>query len=193
LDSFRTLRQRSTAYINEKNSKFYAYAFPAENIEDWQNALKTIEEEHAKARHICYAYRLDTEGNNYRVNDAGEPSGSAGKPLLNVIDSNNLHCCAIVVVRYFGGTKLGIPGLIKAYKMAGSAVIKDSEIVIKEILINREVELPFHKYARFMDDIKKTNISIISSETLDNGMKFSLSIPKSQESSLSTLINSLES
>src|SRR6476660_4065491 len=107
---FITISAPSQTEFKDRGSRFIAYAFPIQSADDFKKRLKELKEEHPKAAHHCFAYRLDIDGNNFRSGDDGEPSGSAGKPILGQIDSKGLTNTAIIVVRYFGGTLLGIPG-----------------------------------------------------------------------------------
>ena len=107
---YNTIEKPSLAEFKEKGSKFLAYAYPIETVEDFKKHLQNLKKEHPKAVHHCFAYRIGTDGNTFRVSDAGEPSGTAGKPILGQIDSKAITNTAIIVVRYFGGTLLGVPG-----------------------------------------------------------------------------------
>ena len=131
IDEFKTIKSNSEGLFKDKGSKFYAYAFPIQNEEDVRFYLETVKAEHPKARHACYAYKLGIEETNFRANDDGEPSGSAGKPILNTITSFDLTDTFVVVIRYFGGTLLGVPGLINAYKEATKEALSIAEIESK--------------------------------------------------------------
>ena len=113
---YKTIAASSTGDFRDRGSKFLAYAYPISNPAEVKDLLAILKKEHPKAVHHCYAYRIGTEGLQYRANDDGEPSGSAGKPILGQIDSMGLTNTCVIVVRYFGGTLLGVPGLINAYK-----------------------------------------------------------------------------
>ena len=113
---YTTIAAPGTGDFRDRGSKFLAYSYPVYTLQDIKDKLQTLKKEHPKAVHHCYAYRLGTDGTQYRANDDGEPSGSAGKPILGQIDSMGLTNVLVVVVRYFGGTLLGVPGLINAYK-----------------------------------------------------------------------------
>jgi len=115
---YKTIASPVTGTFKDRGSKFLAYAYPVERAQEIKDRLRELKKEHAKAVHHCYAWRLGTDGSQYRANDDGEPAGSAGKPILGQIDSFGLTNVLVVVVRYFGGTLLGIPGLINAYKTA---------------------------------------------------------------------------
>jgi uncharacterized YigZ family protein len=119
-----TIEKSAFTEYKERGSRFIAYAFPVNTVEEFKNKLNELRKEHAKATHHCFAYRLGLNGINFRVSDAGEPSGTAGKPILGQIDSRQLTDALVVVVRYFGGTLLGVPGLINAYKSAAALVLQ---------------------------------------------------------------------
>ncbi|WP_274585315.1 YigZ family protein [Neisseria leonii] len=131
--AYLTLAAAAEAEIKEKGSRFIAYAYPVRSAEEVKRYVDAQREAHHKARHWCYAYRLGTDGNQFRANDDGEPSGSAGRPILGQIDSFGLTDTLVVVVRYFGGTLLGVPGLIQAYKGSTAAALQQAQIVEKNI------------------------------------------------------------
>jgi uncharacterized YigZ family protein len=118
--------QQGSSLYKDKGSKFEAIAFRIPDVDGFQSELARIKAQHPGARHFCYAWRLDPLQNAFRSNDDGEPSGSAGTPIYNAIQSSGKYEVAVVVVRYFGGTKLGVPGLIKAYREAAAEALKDS-------------------------------------------------------------------
>jgi uncharacterized YigZ family protein len=120
LEFYKTINQPASAEFKDRGSKFIAFAFPVETPDDFKNHLQQLKKEHPKAVHHCFAYRIGTDGNNFRVSDDGEPSGTAGKPILGQIDSKEVTNVAVIVVRYFGGSLLGVPGLINAYKTVTS-------------------------------------------------------------------------
>ncbi len=122
-DSYKTLESPAEGTYREKGSRFLAFGFPVQNEEEIRNILASLRKKYHDARHHCYAYRLGTTGEAYRVNDDGEPSGTAGKPILGQLLSNNLTHVLVVVVRYFGGTLLGTGGLITAYRSATADMI----------------------------------------------------------------------
>ena len=120
-----TIATTGTGDFRDRGSKFLAYAYPVSSPADVKEKLQALKKEHPKAVHHCYAYRIGTDGTQYRANDDGEPSGSAGKPILGQIDSLGLTSVLVVVVRYFGGTLLGVPGLINAYKTATAQALEN--------------------------------------------------------------------
>lgn len=133
ITTYQTIVSPVDAEFKDKGSRFIAFAYPVQTAEAVKKHVEALREAHHKARHWCYAYRLGTDGNQFRANDDGEPSGSAGRPILGQIDSAGLTDVLIVVVRYFGGTLLGVPGLIHAYKTAAAEALKVAEVVEKNI------------------------------------------------------------
>jgi uncharacterized YigZ family protein len=130
-DTYRTINRPSEGIFRDKGSKFIAYAYPFKSEEHLKELINDLKNQHPKARHYCYAYRLSTDRAVYRINDDGEPSGTAGRPMLNTLLSKDLTNILMVVVRYFGGTLLGVPGLINAYKSAAEDAIQQAIIIQK--------------------------------------------------------------
>jgi uncharacterized YigZ family protein len=159
-----TIDKASFAEFKDRGSKFLAFAYPIDTIEIFKKHLQELKKEHPKAVHHCFAYRLGMDKNNFRVNDDGEPSGSAGRPILGQIDSKELTNVAVIVVRYFGGTLLGVPGLINAYKTATSMALQLIPIVQKPILINYHLQFDYTKQNDVMMIVKQYNCSIIKQE-----------------------------
>jgi len=150
-DTYLTIKAFSQGLFKEKGSRFIALAWPVTNQEEIKSILENIRKEHHSARHHCFAWRLGHERQTFRVNDDGEPSGSAGKPILGQISSLNLTNILIVVVRYFGGKLLGVSGLINAYRSAAESALKNSEII--ELYIKDYYELVF-PYSAINDVMK---------------------------------------
>ena len=130
---YRTLESPAQAEFKDKGSRFLAFAYPVQTAEQVKKHVDDLRQEHHKARHWCYAYRFGVDGNQFRTNDDGEPSGSAGRPILGQIDSFELTDVLVVVVRYFGGTLLGVPGLIHAYKTSTQMALENAQIIEKNI------------------------------------------------------------
>ncbi|MBQ4184061.1 MAG: YigZ family protein [Bacteroidales bacterium] len=130
-DTYRSIARRSEGLFKDNGSRFIALAYPVETEEQVKEIVSSLRKEYHDARHHCYAYRLGLDGEKFRANDDGEPSGSAGRPILGQIDSLGLSDVLLVVVRYFGGIKLGIPGLIRAYKSSSADALANAEIVEK--------------------------------------------------------------
>lgn len=139
--AFRTISEPTEGLFKDRGSKFVAYAFPVSNVDEVKPHLDALRTEHPSARHVCYAYQLGTDGNDYRANDDGEPNGSAGLPILNQIKSKDVTNVLVAVVRYFGGTKLGVSGLINAYKEAAKDALEQVSVV--ERIPTETVKLQF--------------------------------------------------
>jgi len=161
---YHTIEKEAVAEFKDRGSKFLGYAFPVTAADDFKKRLKSLKEEHSKAAHHCFAYRIGTDGNNFRAGDDGEPAGSAGKPILGQLDSKGLTNTAIVVVRYFGGTLLGVPGLINAYKMAASLALQLTPITQKPVLVNYQLEFDYTLMNDVMMVIKRFGCNIIKNE-----------------------------
>lgn len=131
--SYKTITQPAEGLFKEKGSKFFAFAYPIESATQAKPLIEQLRKEHHSARHVCWAYKLGYDGSTFRANDDGEPSNSAGKPILGQIDSFELTNVLVCVVRYFGGTLLGVGGLIQAYKEAAREALQSAEIVEKPI------------------------------------------------------------
>jgi uncharacterized YigZ family protein len=160
-DTYLTIAAPSTGEFKDRGSKFLGYAFPILTEPDWQQRMEEVRKEHPKARHHCFAYRLGLDGNNYRANDDGEPSGTAGRPILGQIDSYGLTNVFLVVVRYFGGTLLGASGLINAYKTCANHTL--SQAVVEAKLLEDIFKLTFD-YAimgDLMNALKKLGLEIL--------------------------------
>ncbi|MBS1771756.1 MAG: YigZ family protein [Bacteroidetes bacterium] len=138
---YKTIAAPTTAEFKDRGSKFLAYTYPIANTDDVKARLQLLKKEHPKAVHHCYAYRIGIDGLQYRANDDGEPSGSAGKPILGQIDSISVTNVLVVVVRYFGGTLLGVPGLINAYKTATHDALQQASFIEK--WVEQQVEIQF--------------------------------------------------
>lgn len=151
MDTFKTIQDTAQGLFTEKKSKFISYAIPVKSVEDVKTELEKYRKEYYDARHVCWAYILGAERNEFRSNDDGEPSGTAGKPILGQINSNELTDILILVVRYFGGIKLGTSGLIVSYREAASEAIAASEIIEKTV----DIDIRFKFEYPFMNDVMK--------------------------------------
>ncbi len=150
-DTYKTIAALSEGIFTEKRSKFIAVAIPVRTVEEIKEYLEVYQKKYYDARHVCYAYMLGHERKDFRANDNGEPSGTAGKPILGQINSNELTDILIIVVRYFGGIKLGTGGLIVAYKAAAVEAIANTEIIEKTV----DEELTFLFEYPFMNDVMR--------------------------------------
>ena len=161
---YKTISEISEGWYKDKGSKFTAFAHHIKSEEEAKTVLDKYKTEHPNARHHCYAYRLDPKGEKFRAYDDGEPGGTAGKPILNQLLSNELTNIIVVVVRYSGGVKLGVSGLINAYKQATSEAIKESNIIEKDICNYFEVNFNYDQMPLVMKWTKQQPILIINQD-----------------------------
>ena len=155
MDTYLTISSPSEALYKDKGSKFYAFAYPVQTVEQIKDILAEKRKEYYDARHVCYAYMLGYERNQFRANDDGEPSGTAGRPILGQINSSNLTDILIIVVRYFGGTLLGTSGLIKAYKTSAAEAIVAATIeerIVEKTFMSRFGYQDLNAVMRIMKD-----------------------------------------
>lgn len=177
--TYNTLAQESQAEFTDRGSRFLAFAFPIETVEDFKKRLKALKDEHPKAVHHCFAWRLGTDGNQYRVSDAGEPSGTAGRPILAQIDSRTITNTAVVVVRYFGGTLLGVPGLIHAYKSATALALQTTPLVQKQVEVLYQLEFDYQRMHEVQLILRQFGCSIRQQE-LQLFCRMQVGIPRSR-------------
>lgn len=190
-DYYKTIKKPSKETLfKEKGSKFYGYAFPVSNNTEVNTALELVKSKHKSARHFCYAYQHGTESIYYRVNDDGEPSNSAGMPIYGQIQSFEITNILIVVVRYFGGTKLGVGGLISAYKTSAKLTLEASKIIKKTIDVQFEVIFDYQNINKVMRIIKEKNLNVISQQ-LEMDCKIILSIRKSKAEEIEGVFDSI--
>lgn len=163
-DAYLTIEKTAFAEFKERGSKFIAFAYPIQSVDEFKVHLQLLKKEHPKAVHHCFAYRLGLDGNNFRVSDDGEPSGTAGRPILGQIDSKLLTDTAVIVVRYFGGTLLGVPGLINAYKTATIMALQLVPTVEKAIEIIYELQFDYTRLNEVMMICKQFGCTVIGQE-----------------------------
>ena len=178
-DTYRTIEKPSEGIFRDRGSKFLAFAYPVSNETDLKNNLTQLRSEHPKANHHCWAMRLTPDRSVFRLNDDGEPSGTAGRPILNILLSHDVTNLLVVVVRYFGGTLLGVPGLINAYKMATEEALKQTVIIQKTVNDVYTIEFNYLQMNDVMRIIKEDGLTIISQE-FDNNCNILVSIRKMQ-------------
>lgn len=164
-DFYLTIDKPSVAEFKDKGSKFIAFTFGVKSVDECKTALKQVKELHPKASHFCFAYKIGIDNNLFRVNDDGEPSGSAGKPILNAIESKEITDVLVVVVRYFGGTLLGIPGLINAYKTSALLALQTTPAIQKPILKTYELQFDYTQTNAVMHLIKQLQGVVIANAT----------------------------
>ena len=176
-DTYLTIGKPAEALFKDKGSKFIGLAYPVQNEQQVKEILQGLKKEHHTANHHCYAYRLGPDKLTFRANDDGEPSNTAGRPILGQIQSNDLTDILIVVVRYFGGTLLGVSGLIHAYKTTAAEVISVATIVEKQILFSYTIRFSFEKLNDVMKILKQSEAKITAQE-FDNDCRISFHIRK---------------
>ncbi len=163
-DTYKELKSPTTGVYKEKGSKFIAYAYPVYSEEEVKEKLEEVKKLEYAARHHCYAYILNPDKSAQRANDDGEPSSTAGKPILGQLLSNDLTNVLIVVVRYFGGVKLGVPGLIRSYKTAAADAIATASIVTKTIKEHYEVSFKYPQMNNVMRQVKEFDLEVINTD-----------------------------
>ena len=190
-DTYLTIDKPADAIFKDKGSKFLVFAYPVENDQQIKEILNQLKKEHHTANHHCYAYRLGADKMNFRANDDGEPNNTAGKPILGQIQSNDLTNVLIVVVRYFGGTLLGVSGLINAYKNSAADVIKASTIIEKQILFNYTIQFYFEHLNDVMKLLKQLDCKI-TNQQFDNNCEISFSIRKANSEQCEEKLKKIE-
>ena len=190
-DTYKTIAKPAEGIYKEKGSKFLAYAYPVRTEDDVKEHVQQLKKEYFDARHHCYAYRIGGKGEQFRANDDGEPSGTAGKPILGQLLSNELTNMLVVVIRYFGGIKLGTSGLIYAYKTATADAITNAEVVERTI----DEQLTIHFGYAVMNDVMrivKEEQPNIMSQQLDMACRMQLAIRKSKAGRLRERLQKVE-
>jgi uncharacterized YigZ family protein len=156
-----TIDRGAMAEFKERGSKFIGYARPVKSVEEFKEGLNEIKKEHPKATHHCFAYRIGLDGNNFRSSDDGEPSGTAGRPILGQIDSKELVNVLVIVVRYFGGTLLGVPGLINAYRSAAALALQMTPIVQRQVEMEYIIRFDYTQMNEVMTLVKQYNCRVV--------------------------------
>ena len=189
-DTYKTIDKIAEGYITERKSKFNSFIFPAKTEEEVKDILEEYRKKYYDARHVCWAYMFGTSREDYRANDDGEPSGTAGRPILGQINSNELTDVLIIVVRYFGGTLLGTGGLVRAYRDAASAAIENATIIEKTIddtyLIHFEYPL-LNEVMRILNQFE----SVKWSQNFTEKCEMELKIRQNQSENLAGLLSSI--
>lgn len=178
-DSFLTVEALAEVASRERSSKFLAYIFPVQSEEQIRGHLELLRKRYFDATHHCYAWRLGARGERWRANDDGEPSGTAGKPILGQLLSAGITDCLVVVVRYFGGTKLGVPGLIAAYRDAAAEVISAATVVERTVDRQVTVDFPYVAMNDIMRVVKECQ-PVVREQRFDNLCTLELSIRESR-------------
>lgn len=176
---YSTIEIPAIAEFKDRGSKFLAYSYPVDSVDICKKIIAGLKKEHPKAVHFCVAYRIGVEGNIFRASDDGEPAGSAGRPILGQIDSKALTNIMVVVVRYFGGTLLGVPGLINAYKTATALALQLAPIVQKPIELKYELNFDYHQMNEVMMIVKQYNCSV-EEQAAQLFVQLKIGIPKAR-------------
>jgi uncharacterized YigZ family protein len=167
VETYQSISRVSEALLKEKGSKFFAYAYPVQSIETIKELIETCKKEHHTARHWCYAYRIGEDGSEFRSNDDGEPNHSAGDPILRQIDSFELSNVLVIVVRYFGGVKLGVGGLIQAYGGAAQLALELAEVLLIEVKERIRISFEYPEMNEVMRVLKRYDAEMVSNEFLE--------------------------
>jgi len=191
-DSYRTIEKPVEGLFRDRGSKFLAFAFPVLNEAELKEHLNQLRSLHPKANHHCWAMRLTPDRSVFRLNDDGEPSGTAGRPILNTLLSHDITNIAVVVVRYFGGTLLGVPGLINAYKMATEDALKQAVIIQKTVNDVYTVQFDYLQMNDVMRIVKEEGITILNQD-FDNNCNISISIRKTQVNKVLAKLDKVDS
>jgi uncharacterized YigZ family protein len=191
MSSFLTISALSEGIYKEKGSKFLGYAFPVKSEEEVKNILAGLKKDHSRARHICYAFRLGAEKGLFKASDAGEPHNSAGQPILGQIRSFDLTDVLVAVVRYFGGTKLGIPGLTAAYKDAAHDALKNAVIIEETERTTLDLETDYAHLTELMNFVKQNNVRILEQD-LSSGCRLKISVPVENLSAVNAGLQKLQ-
>ncbi|MCQ9637005.1 YigZ family protein [Chryseobacterium sp. WG14] len=154
--------------LKEKGSKFIGFAYPVNNESELKAALEKVREEHPKATHHCYAFRIGINGENYRANDDGEPSGSAGLPIYNQLLAHEITNILVIVVRYYGGTKLGVSGLVKTYKESAKMTLEEASIIIKELETQIEIQFNFNQQNIIFTLLSRFDAKVLNFDANEN-------------------------
>jgi uncharacterized YigZ family protein len=187
-DTYKTINRISEGIFRDKGSKFIGYAYPIKSETEVKSILNQLRAKHTKARHFCWALRLSPDRNVFKLNDDGEPSGTAGRPILNTLLSSDITNVLVVVVRYFGGTLLGVPGLINAYKNATIAAIEENEIVTKTVNDVYEIGFDYLVMNQVMRIVKEEDLLILKQQ-FDNDCVLQFEVRKAQ---LNTVLGKFE-
>ncbi len=190
-DSYKTIAFASEEILfKEKNSKFFGYSFPINSEEEIQELISPLRKKHSKAGHFCYAFQIGVEPVYFRANDDGEPSNTAGMPIYGQIQSFGLTNILVVVVRFFGGTKLGVGGLIAAYRTTAHMALENTTIIEKTIDVHFLISFEYKNMNKVMRVLKEKNIEIVSQQ-MNLSCEIEIAIRKSNASTIYEIFNSM--
>jgi uncharacterized YigZ family protein len=191
-DTYLTIEAKSEGIFRDRGSKFLGYAYPVTSDLNIKNIIAELKKEHPKANHHCWAMRWSTDRSVFKLNDDGEPSGTAGRPILNTLLSKNITNTAVVVVRYFGGTLLGVPGLINAYKSATELALADAKVIEKTVNDVYTIAFDYLQMNEVMRIIKDDNLQLLK-QAFDNDCSIKISIRKMQVNQVISKLQKLTS
>ena len=191
-DTYLTIETKSEGIFRDRGSKFLGYAYPIVSDQDIKNIVADLKKEHPKANHHCWAMRWSTDRSVFKLNDDGEPSGTAGRPILNTLLSKNITNVSVVVVRYFGGTLLGVPGLINAYKSATELALEGAKIIEKTVNDVYTITFDYLQMNEVMRIVKDDNLQLLEQQ-FDNSCTIKLSIRKMQVNNVISKLQKLTS
>lgn len=190
--TYKTIRKPiENILLKEKGSKFIGFVFPVDSEEEMKSALQKIKTEHPKATHYCYAFRIGLEGENYRANDDGEPSGSAGLPIYNQLLAHDVTNILLIIVRYYGGTKLGVSGLVKTYKESAKLTLEQAEIITKELESDLEISFPFEEQNTVFTLLNKFDAKILDFDAQQN-CTIKAKIKTSEKENISNILSEMQ-
>ncbi|PTM06466.1 MAG: YigZ family protein [Bacteroidetes bacterium] len=190
-DTYKTITKPSKEVLfKDKNSKFFGYAFPVNSEDDVKSWIEALKKKHHSARHWCYAYQIGTEDFVYRANDDGEPNNSAGMPIYGQIQSFEVTNILIIVVRYFGGIKLGVGGLINAYKTSAQLALENSKIIKKTINVNFVIKFDYKNMNKVMRIIKEKQLNV-TNQKLELSCQIFISVRKSESQDIFEVFQNL--
>ncbi|MFM1877131.1 MAG: hypothetical protein RL266_2868 [Bacteroidota bacterium] len=189
-DRFQTILTRTESIFKDRGSRFLGYAIPIKNVDEIRQELEAIRQLHPSARHVCYAYILGSSTETYRANDDGEPNGTAGLPILNQIRSKEVTNVLVAVVRYFGGTKLGVSGLINAYKEAAKLALDSSTVIITVMKASIRLRFP-HSSIRDVERTIRQNDYEISEQHFGMDCNWTILVPESELAKCKALFESV--
>lgn len=190
-DSFQTIGETTESLFKDRGSKFIGYAIPVSNEDEVKTQLEQLRELHPSARHVCYAYILGSNSETYRANDDGEPNGSAGLPILNQIRSKEITNVLVAVVRYFGGTKLGVSGLIHAYKEAAKQALDLSTVITTVMKASIRLRFPHSSIGDVERTIRQNNYEI-SEQHFGMDCEWTVQVPESEAEECTALLGSIK-
>lgn len=192
MHEYKTINQPvENILLKEKGSKFIGFAYPTNNEAELKNTLEKVKAEHPKATHHCYAFRIGLNGENYRANDDGEPSGSAGLPIYNQLLANEITNVLVIVVRYYGGTKLGVSGLVKAYKESAKITLEEAEIITKELENEIEIHFNFNQQNTIFTLLSKFDAKVLNFDANENCI-LTASLKTAQKENISEKLSEMQ-